>query len=380
MVGNDRSGTVDNNLNLLKAVELALAGGCNLNPSTDPLTGKVEKPERFGEDTGDPRSFQTFEQFWDAYARQTASIIRRSVEVYEKSEELRAQYFQTPYISCLVKGCAEKGVDVTGGGAELGFVTIEAVTFATTVDSLLAVKWLVYDKQVCSMAELIQALRDNWIGHEKLQAFALNRAPKYGRDDDEADAMGTRVMQLWTEETWKHRTRSTGRQFRPGMLSWNYWIADANILPASPDGRAQGKFLSNALCPSNGADTQGPTANVNSVGKILGGKAADGRGDWQEFNNILPNGGSHTITFNPTLLRDPEHLQKFKAFLRGYTENGGTALQINILDAEMLREAQRHPADYQSLLVRVTGYNAYFTAIGKELQDEVIARESHSLR
>jgi formate C-acetyltransferase len=164
------------------------------------------------------------------------------------------------------------------------------------------------------------------------------------------------------------------------MLSWNYWVADADILPASSDGRQKGRFLSNALCPSNGADTAGPTANVNSVGKVLGGRAENGAGDWADYVNLLPNGGSHTMTFNPAILRDPEHRRKFKAFLQGYVENGGSALQINVLDAEMLRDAQKHPQEYRHLLVRVTGYNAYFTAIGKELQDEIIARESHTIR
>jgi len=86
------------------------------------------------------------------------------------------------------------------------------------------------------------------------------------------------------------------------------------------------------------------------------------------------------MTFNPSILRDPEHRAKFKAFLRGYIENGGTALQINLLNADMLRDAQKHPENYRHLLVRVTGYNAYFTTIGRELQDEIIARESHSIR
>jgi formate C-acetyltransferase len=224
-------------------------------------------------------------------------------------------------------------------------------------------------------------LKNNWAGYEVLQARALNKAPKYGRDDDEADALAARVMELWTEETWKHRTVSTRRQFRPGMLSWNYWVSDGDVLPASPDGRPKGKFLSNALCPTTGADTNGPTANVNSVGKVLGGKATGGQDDglpvWDEFRNCLPNGGSHTMTFSPSLLRDPEHKVKFKAFLRAYMENGGSALQINLVDAAMLRDAQQHPENYRHLLVRVTGYNAYFTGIGKELQDELIARESH---
>jgi trans-4-hydroxy-L-proline dehydratase len=141
---------------------------------------------------------------------------------------------------------------------------------------------------------------------------------------------------------------------------------------------SEGQFLSNAICPSNGADINGPTANANSVGKVLGGKESGAAGDWDGYLNNLPNGASHTITFNPSILRDPEHRKKFKAFLRGYAMNGGTALQINMIDADMLRDAQKHPQSYRHLLVRVTGYNAYFTAIGRELQDEIIARESHN--
>ncbi|MBW2545466.1 MAG: hypothetical protein JRD43_08490, partial [Deltaproteobacteria bacterium] len=351
MVGNDRSGTVDNNLNLLKAVELTLTGGKDLIPAVDPITGKQEKIGQDGPATGDPATFKSWGEFWEAYSRQTAYIISKCVDLYEATESVRARYCPTPYL--------------------------EGVTFATTVDSLLAIKYLVFDKKECSMEELVRALRDNWTGHEVLQAKAKNRAPKYGRDDDAADDMGMKAMDLWTDEAWKHKTLSTNRQFRPGMLSWNYWIGSGYIMAASADGRPKGQFLSNAICPSNGTDTNGPTANINSVGKVLGGKAGKGNGDWGEYLNSLPNGSSHTITLNPSLLRDPEHREKFKAFLRGYTENGGTSLQINILDAGMLKDAQSHPEDYRTLLVRITGYNAYFTTIGRELQDEIIARESH---
>ncbi|MFN2186338.1 MAG: pyruvate formate lyase family protein, partial [Anaerolineae bacterium] len=368
---------VDLNLNLLKAVELALTGGYDLVPFTDPMTGKTDRRTRWGLDTGNAATFQTWDQFWGAYAGQTCFIVEKIVRLFEQTEEVVARFSPTPYLSCLVRGCAEKGLDITQGGPELFYATIEAVTYATTVDSLLAVKYLVFDRKLCTMQELIAALEDNWEGHEALQAQALNRAPKYGRDDDQADEMARQVMDLWTKGTWKHQSHVTGRQFRPGMLSWNYWVSDGFVLPASPDGRPKGKFLSNALCPSNGADTNGPTANVNSVGKALGGKAPDGSGDWDGFYNSLPNGGSHTMTFSPSLIRDPEHRNKFKAFLRGYVENGGTALQINVIDADLLRDAQAHPEDYRHLLVRVTGYNAYFTSIGKELQNEIIAREAH---
>jgi pyruvate-formate lyase len=377
MAGNDRSGTVDVNLNLLKAVELALTGGEDLMPPLDPVTG-VERPRRHdGPRTGNAEKFASWQQFWDAYAEQTRFIVRSAVDLYERTESLRARFSPTPYLSCLVRGCADQARDITQGGAELNFVTIEAVTFATTVDALLAVKYLVFDEKRCSMAELIGALRDNWRGHDKLRAWARFRSPKYGRDDAVADGMARRVMELWTAATWKHRTRSTGRQFRPGMLSWNYWVGDGFILAASADGRPRGQFLSNAICPSNGADINGPTANVNSVGTALGGRVRRG-GDWEDYVNLLPNGASHTITFSPSLLRDREHREKFKGFLRGYCENGGTALQINVVDAETLKEAQRKPDDYRNLLVRVTGYNAYFTSIGRELQDEIIARELHA--
>jgi len=377
MVGNDRSGTVDVNLNLLKAVELALTGGRDLVPFFNPMTGETEPIRLDGPDTGDATRFETWDDFWGAYVRQTEYIIQKSVAVYEASESVRAQYFPTPYLSCLVRGCAEKGVDITQGGAEINLTTLEAVTYATVVDSLLAIQYLVFYQKKCTMAQLIQALKDNWQGHEVLQAMAKNKAPKYGRDDDAADAIAKKVMDLWCSETWKHRTVSTGRQFRPGMLSWNYWAGDGFIMAASADGRPRGQFLSNAICPSNGADTHGPTANANSVGKVMGGKAPDGHGDWEAYLNCLPNGASHTITFSPSIIRDPEHKEKFKAFLRGYCENGGSALQINMLDPDVLRDAQKHPRNYRHLLVRVTGYNAYFTAVGRELQDEVIQRVSH---
>jgi pyruvate-formate lyase len=378
MQGNDRSGTVDCNLNLLKAVELALTNGRDLVPALDPMTGKRAPIRKDGPATGDPTKFTSFSEFFRAFSKQMEGLVARIVSLYELTESTRAEYSPTPYLSCLVRGCAEKGLDVTQGGAELSFVTIEGVTFATAVDSLLAIRELVFREGKCSMAELLAALRNNWEGHETLQAWARFRAPKFGRDEAEADELAVQVMDLWTTEVWRHRTRSTSRRFRPGMLSWNYWVGDGYVMGASADGRPQGQFLSNAICPSNGADSLGPTANVNSVGHALGGNPGEGAGDFGEYNNNLPNGASHTITFNPSLLRKPEHRAKFKAFLRGYCRNGGTALQVNMLDVDVLKKAQKNPKDYRHLLVRVTGYNAYFTAIGRELQDEVIARESHN--
>jgi formate C-acetyltransferase len=140
-------------------------------------------------------------------------------------------------------------------------------------------------------------------------------------------------------------------------------VAYAPTTAATPDGRQRGQFLSNAVCPVNGADRKGPTSVIKSVGHL----------DMQ----TAPNGTSHTMSFNPSLLRSTEGRQKIMALLRAYGMVGGTCLQMNMIDAETLRQAQKHPDEYRNLLVRVTGYNAYFTGLGKEIQDEIIARESH---
>jgi len=380
MQGNDRSGTVNCNPNLAKSIELTLWNGKNM-PSNIFKGNVANKPPakpgaQISPKTGDPEIFETWEDFWKAWQEQVRYIIKYTVEINDMTEALRGELLPTPYLSTFVRGCIEKGLDIRNGGPELRFVTIEGVGFGTTVDSLLAIKKLVYDDKKYTISQIKDALNNNFEGKEYaiIQTFLKNKAPKYGNDEDDTDEISRLVMKTWADETWKYKT-PTDFQYRPGMLSWNYWAgADAGFTVATPDGRNKGSFMSNAIGPSNGADRKGPTAVTNSVGVALGGKTEAG-----EYINYLPNGASHTITFNPSILVDPEHKEKFKAYLRGYVENGGTALQINMLDIEMLKDAQKHPQNYTNLLVRVTGYNAYFNAIGRELQNEIIARESHNM-
>lgn len=351
--GNDRSGTVDVNVNLAKAVEMTLFNGKDL------ATG-----ERLGPRTGDPRRFKSWEEFRAAFEKQLKALLGRFIAFYNFSDSIRARYEPTPYLSVLVDGCAESGRDVTNAGPEHNYVTVEGVAFATAADSLTAIKKLVYEDTAVSMQELLSALEDNFEGHEKLRQILINKAPKYGNDDDYADGVARYLSRFWTEEVFRHHT-PTGRRYRGGYLSWNYWIAYAPFTAATPDGRKRGTFLSNGLCPVDGTDRKGPTAVAVSVGK-LGLETA-------------PNGDSHTISFNPSLLKGAERVEKLAAYLRGYGEKGGTALQINVIDPETLRQAQQSPSEYSNLLVRVTGYNAYFVMLGKEIQDEIISRESHVL-
>ncbi|MFC1848742.1 pyruvate formate lyase family protein [candidate division CSSED10-310 bacterium] len=352
--GNDRSGTVDVNFNLAKAVELVLYNG------KDQATGKQVGPR-----TGDPTGFTSFEQFRQAYEVQTTAIMERLIHIYNQSDEIRARYEPTPYLSTLVRGCETSGQDVTAGGAEHNFITMEGIALATTIDSLLAVKKLVFEDKKISMSELIKALDANFEGYEVLRQMLINKAPKYGNDDPDADELAQKVSKFWSTAVTKYSSPYTGRRYRAGYLSWNYWISYAPRTAATPDGRKRGAFLSNGVCPVNGVDLKGPTAVINSVGNI--------------DLSTIPNGASHTISLSPSLLRDTEHLAKFEALLRAYCEHGGTALQVNVLDSDTLKKAQQNPDEYRNLLVRVTGYNAYFVTLGKEIQDEIITRESHQI-
>ncbi len=354
MQGNDRSGTVDVNVNLAKSVELALNGG------RDMATGK-----QIGPDTGDPLTFDTYEKFEAAFNAQLDAVMDAMMSAAEAADAARAEFEPVPYLSVLVDGCADSGVDVNAGGAENKYITVEGIAFATTVDSVAAVKKLVYEEKKISMADLLAALRANFEGHERTRQLLMNRAPKFGNDDDEADAVARAVNGRWTKRVFERTSPKTGRRFRAGYLSWNYWIGYAPMTAATPDGRRRGMFLSNGIGPVNGMDRKGPTANIRSVGKI--------------GHESAPNGASHTMSINPSLLRDPEHKAKLGAMLRGYAAEGGTALQINMIDPDTLRSAQKNPAEFRNLLVRITGYNAYFVNLGREIQDEIIAREAGTL-
>ncbi|MDH4213332.1 MAG: hypothetical protein OEV85_05390 [Candidatus Thorarchaeota archaeon] len=354
MQGNDRSDTVDVNFNLAKAVELALNNG------KDMATGK-----QIGIKTGDPRRFESYDQFLDAVKKQIVELIRLLTECGNMADTVRAKYQPTPYLSALMDGCAERGKDVNEGGTDWNFNTLEGMGIATLTDSVAAVKKMVYDEKRVSMSELLKAIEDNYDGHEELRQLLRSKAPKFGNDDDAVDNIAKELSMFWAMEAFKRNNSYTGRRYRAGYLSWNYFIPLAPLTAATPDGRRRGEFLSGGVGAVQGMDAKGPTASIRSVGKL--------------GLETVPNGASHTITLSPSMVKTPEHVEKLAALLRAYNEVGGTALQINIIDSHTLRDAQKNPDAYSNLMVRVTGYNAFFTQIGRELQEEIITRTEHIL-
>ena len=352
--GNDRSGTVDVNVNLAKPIELVLNNG------RDMLTG-----EQIGPETGDPTTFQTFEEFLEAYKTQLKHCLRLLIELNMDFDTLRATYEPVPYLSALVGDCIKRGKDVNAGGAKYGFITVEGVGIATVADSLAAVKKLVFEEKKITMQELVEAIKTDFAGKEKLRQMLIHEAPKFGNDDDYVDLIARDISRYWSQEVFKYQAPVSGRRYRAGYLSWNYFIDFAPKTASTPDGRVRGTYLSNGVQPVQGRDVSGPTAFLKSVGKL--------------GFDVTPNGASCIVTFSPSSLRDKEHLEKLASLLRAFDILGGTSLMINVIDAQTLREAQKHPEKYSNLLVRVTGYNAYFVTLGKALQDEIIARTEHPI-
>jgi len=351
--GKDTSGTVDVHFNVAKSVELAL------NDGKDWRSG-----ERLGAETGDPLKLESFKQVMEAYKQQLKATIQYVTGITSACDALRGKYVPCPFLSSVIDGCMEKGRDIRDGGAIYNFTTFNGVGIATAADSLAAIKKVVFEDKRLTMAELLQALRTNFEEKEDIRQILITRAPKFGNDDDYVDSIAREIFRFWCQELSQYVT-PTGKRVRAGYLSWNHFIHDGAFTAATPNGRRAGEPLSNGVCPSQGCDVKGPTAAMKSVAKL--------------GFDILPSGASHTISINPTALQTDEQLDKFAALLRTYNELGGTSLQFNVIDAETLRDAQRNPESYQNLLVRVTGYNAYFVGMSRALQDEIIARIEHKL-
>lgn len=352
--GCERAGTVDVNLNLAKAVEMVFFNGRDSRWKW-----------RLGPRTGRAERFKNFSQFFSAYKKQLLALIDRLLDSAIQADEIRSEFENAPLLSAIIDGCAEKGKDVSAGGPEINYITVEGVSFATAVDSLSAVAKLVFEEKRITIKELKRAIQHNFEGYEPLRQMLLHRAPKFGNDDDYADRIAYELNRFWSQEVFKRKSPKTGRRFRAGYLSWNYWILYATSTSATPDGRKRGSYLSNGIGPVTGLSQRGPTSVARSVYKI-------------GFETV-PNGGSLTLSFNPSLVKGEAGKRILAGFLRGFTKQGGSALQVNIIDSATLRSAQKNPEQYQNLLVRVTGYNAYFTTLGKEMQDEIIAREALAL-
>lgn len=340
--------------NFTKVVELALFNGLN------PMNGRQVGPA-----TGDPRTFDTMEEFMVAVERQMAHGVRMNVILNNVMEHCYTRYIPMVYHDLMHSGPRKSGVDINAGGCKYNWAGVFGLGLGSASDSLAAIDHLLFWTKQATWDELLSAMEHNWEGYEGLRKKCLS-APKYGTDDDYADGWAKRVADLFFDCYAQHRTTRGGPTVC-GLVSMGYYTFMGAVTWASPDGRRKGEPLSDSVAPSCYAEPLGPTATHRSVTKAIDSLRT-------------PNG----ITFNQKLgesnLLSPREISKWADLVRTFIENGGQSVQYSVVNRDALVDAQQHPEKYQDLIVRVGGYSARFVDLSKEVQDTVIARTEQDLR
>jgi formate C-acetyltransferase len=334
-------------LNSPKILELTL------NDGVDPATGKA-----IGLKTGRPEDFGGFEELYAAYERQLAYVVGVKVRVSNFLDRMFAEYAPAPFLSALVADCISKGKDYYDGGARYNTDYIQCCGLGTTTDSLSAIKTHVYEKRDVSWKELAEALASDWAGREDLRLLVSNKTPRFGNDDDKADSIARRLVGSW-HVAIDGRPSPRGGSYYIDLLSTTCHVYFGLKTGATPDGRHARAPESDGASPAQGADRRGPTAAAKSLAKI----------------DVARTGGSLlNQRFLPQALEGEEGVDKLASLVRTYFRMGGHHIQFNVVDTATLREAQKKPEDYRSLLVRVAGYSDYFVDLDRNHQEEIISR------
>lgn len=230
---------------------------------------------------------------------------------------------------------------------------------ADVADSLTAIDQLVFKEKKLSMEELLEAIQDGFEDYEPIRQLLLNKAPKYGNDDRIADDYAQLVARMYSEEVEKHRN-ARGGSFISGMYSVTSHVPFGYFTGALPSGRLPSLPLSNGASPSIGAPAKGLSATLSSVSSI----------DYA----LYPNGIAFTLSLDPGFVSGKDGIDSIMNLIKSYVKLGGMQIQFNILDPEILRDAQKNPGEYRNLLIRVAGYSAYFVDLSPDVQNDLIGR------
>ncbi len=318
---------------------------------------------KLGLETGDPLEFQSMDDVIEAFRKQLSYMVGLMAEASNHFETATIELMPSPLLSLCVEDCFEAGQDITTGSARYNFTGVQGVGMADVADSFTAMDQLVFRENRLSMAELLEAIRDGFDDYEPTRQLLLNKAPKFGNDDKMADDYAELVARMYSEEVERHKN-IRGGTFIAGMYSVIFHIPFGFFTGALPSGRLATTTLSNGTSPAIGASAKGLTAALSSVASV---------------NHILyPNGVAYTLGLDPSFVTGGEGLESLVNVLRTYVKLGGMQIQFNMMDPETLRDAQKNPADYRNLIVRVAGYSAYFVDLSQEVQDEIIGRFQRS--
>ena len=322
----------------------------------------TQSGQQLGLKTGDPRDFKTYEELWDAFARQLHYMADVKVRGNNVIEKLYAQYMPAPCLSIVTNDCIKKGKDYNNGGSRYNTRYIQGVGIGTITDCLAAIKYNIYDNHNFTMDELLKAMDDNFEGHEEILNMVTNKTPKYGNDDDYADDIMKEVFRLYRDDITGRPTMSGG-QYHVDMLPTTCHIYFGEVIGATANGRRAHKPVSEGISPEKFADTHGPTAVIKSCAKM---------------DHCSTGGTLLNQKFTPSALAGDTGLENLASLIRTYFAMDGHHIQFNVFDKQTLLEAQKHPDDYKDLIVRVAGYSDYFRNLDEELQNEIINRTAQS--
>jgi pyruvate formate-lyase/glycerol dehydratase family glycyl radical enzyme len=309
----------------------------------------------------DPATISSVQELLDATVENYKWVIHRLVLIGNISDALYKEYAPRPFLSTLIDDCIDRAEDVRDWNYQPDYRDVTLFGLNTVADSLAAIKKLVFDEKKVSMEEMVEAIRNNWQGQEKLKRMCL-QAPKFGNDDDYVDLLSLEFASRISEETMKCKT-NLGSPVIPDGTASTAWWSFGRVCAATADGRQAGDpFNDGTISPMTGRDKKGPTAVLKSVAKV------DPMKTWNHL-------------FNQTVV--PEYLtghnaELFAQYLKTFGDLGIHHIQFTTVGRDLLQDAQKHPEAYPNLMVRVAGFAAYFIDLDKNLQEAIIDRTPQS--
>ncbi|AEE90258.1 Pyruvate formate-lyase PFL [Tepidanaerobacter acetatoxydans Re1] len=339
--------------NLPKILEITLNNGI------DPKTGRM-----LGIQTGDPSSFKSYEELWNAFLEQVKHFMEIKMAGNDIIEALFAKYMPVPFLSLWTEDCVKRGKDYNAGGTRYNTQYLQIVGLGTLAYSLTSLKFHVFDKKTISMSDMLDALKQDFEGkYEIMRQIILNKTPVYGEDEDYSDTIAKEIVDTVVDIVESYPPSPVRKASkRVYFLPTTAHVYFGKVTGATPDGRKAGFPVSEGISPVQGTDKKGVAAVFRSITKC----------DWDKTGGALLN-----QKLTPDILEGRENLKKIASLIKTFFNMGGHHVQFNVVSSELLRTAQEHPKDFQDLMVRVAGYSDYFVNLPKGLQEEIIARTEH---
>jgi formate C-acetyltransferase len=346
------SNTEQLRLNWLKVLELVLNGGtCMVTYQQFPLKYNKKLNE-----------ITSFEKLLSWFKEELVHFLEIGMKTCTLIDSCLYRHNSIPFFSSTMDDCVEKGQDAGKMGTKYRFSSINNSGMANVVDSLIAINEMVFEKHMVTLEELRDILINNFRNKGYIMAYAKNKCQKFGNDEEFSNSLMDELVNL-AIKTVEGKENSRGSIFQIGMYSVNYHASMGKLTGASADGRLSGMALANGMGPVQGADREGPTAVMNSV--------------TVHDHTHLANGIVLDLKFSPSFFRDRIYRGAFRSLVKTYFKKGGQEVQFNVVDRQSLIEAQKNPDEFYNLIVRVSGFSAYFVTLDKTLQDEIINRTEY---